>query len=372
MSINRPYILGTGSFLPETRITNEDLLGMYHPHGPSGDPITPDWIERHFGIITRALDIEPKTVTKRSREDGGLYDGDYSVRASRVALEDAGVRADEVDVIVHVSCTPDETVCAGHFRFITTKLGLRRDVKLVAHNLGCAGLAPGIQSAFTYIKANGGDTTVLLVASNCPSGHMSREALGFYRDHPNPWGWASPAVFGDGAGAIVMRLNGHSGRGLVGTDYESNPNYPLVVYGGGGCVQHSCSSNLWNHLYLMDAKLVGKVFMPLMQRNYELLTENWDQTTDGDLGPFNPDKVSRWYFHQANAHMVRATAQVMGIPLEKVPINVDLYGNSSAASTLILLDEDRRAGRVKAEDLVVFMWIGAGNGAMNGYASVII
>ena len=59
-------------------------------------------------------------------------------------------------------------------------------------------------------------------------------------------------------------------------------------------------------------------------------------------------------------------------PPERVPLNVDRYGNTSAASTLLLLDEDRRAGRVHDGDLVVFMWIGAGNGAMNGYAALVL
>ncbi len=64
--------------------------------------------------------------------------------------------------------------------------------------------------------------------------------------------------------------------------------------------------------------------------------------------------------------------QDLGLPPERVPIGVDHYGNTSAASTLILLDEDRRAGRLHEGDLVVFLWVGAGNGAMNGYAALVI
>jgi 3-oxoacyl-[acyl-carrier-protein] synthase III len=82
-------------------------------------------------------------------------------------------------------------------------------------------------------------------------------------------------------------------------------------------------------------------------------------------GDFDIDRVARWYLHQANGIVVRQVSELLGLPADRVSLNVDRYGNTSAASTLLLLDEDRRASQVHAGDLVVFMWIGAGNGAMN-------
>ena len=70
--------------------------------------------------------------------------------------------------------------------------------------------------------------------------------------------------------------------------------------------------------------------------------------------------------------VVRGAIEMLGLPPDRVPISVDHYGNTSAASTFILLDEDRRAGRVDEGDLVVFLWVGAGNGAMNGYAALVL
>ena len=102
-----------------------------------------------------------------------------------------------------------------------------------------------------------------------------------------------------------------------------------------------------------------------------MLQEDWPTTVKAFTGAdFEIDAVDRWYLHQANAVVVRQAIEMLALPPERVPISVDHYGNTSAASTLILLDEDRRAGRVKEGDLVVFLWIGAGNGAMNGYAAV--
>lgn len=110
-----------------------------------------------------------------------------------------------------------------------------------------------------------------------------------------------------------------------------------------------------------------------MQRNMDLLMADWPTCVKPLVGSdFDIERVARWYLHQANGIVVRQASELLGLPAERVPMNVDRYGNTSAASTLILLDEDRRAGRVHDGDLVVFMWIGAGNGAMNGYAALVL
>jgi 3-oxoacyl-[acyl-carrier-protein] synthase III len=122
----------------------------------------------------------------------------------------------------------------------------------------------------------------------------------------------------------------------------------------------------------MDGKRVRDVFAPLMRRNMELLMQDWPARIKPYVGvDFDIDRVARWYLHQANGVVVREATETLGLPADRVPLNVDRYGNTSAASTLLLLDEDRRAGRVHDGDVVVFMWIGAGNGAMNGYAALV-
>jgi 3-oxoacyl-[acyl-carrier-protein] synthase III len=94
---------------------------------------------------------------------------------------------------------------------------------------------------------------------------------------------------------------------------------------------------------------------------------------DGGTGrEFEIDSVARWYLHQANGVVVRKAAEMLRLPPARIPIGVDHYGNTSAASTFILLDKDRRAGRVHDGDLIAFLWIGAGNGAMNGYSGMVL
>ena len=145
-----------------------------------------------------------------------------------------------------------------------------------------------------------------------------------------------------------------------------------MTYPAGGCLHHTSAANLADNVFLMDGVKVAEVFAPLMTRNFQMLQEDWPTkikpTTETD---FDIDSVARWYLHQANGVVVRGGADA-GPSTRPRPIGVDYYGNTSAASTLILLDEDRRAGRVHDGDLIAFLWIGAGNGAMNGYSTIVL
>jgi len=369
-------VAGVGSYLPEQRVSNRTMLERIDPRRPDGTPLAPDWIERHVGIFERRLDFDFVAGKKRERSEGGLFDGDLALRAARAALADARMDGGALDLLVHVSTTPDTIACADHLRFLTTELGLRRGADLVHHNLGCAGLAAGLRTAAAFLRS-WAPATALVVASNCPSGYFAKKPGGAYRLHQSGFAWLSPLVFSDGAGAMVLRGATPSGgtrrTGLLAVRYETSPDVPLVTYPAGGCLDHTSVDNVDDHLFIMDGRRVNEVFTPLMQRNMEMLKEDWPTEIAPVVGgDFDPDRIARWYIHQANAVVVRRAGELLGLPPERIPINVDRYGNTSAASTMILLDEDREAKRVRAGDLVVFLWIGAGNGAMNGYAAVIL
>lgn len=369
-------VLGVGSFLPEHRVSNEEILRYLRPARPDGRLLEPEWVVRHLAIHERRLDYEFGGRRKRPRADGGLYDGDLALRAAGAALDDAALRAAEIDLFVHVSSTPDLLTCQDHFRYLTTELGLRHDIELVHHNLGCAGLAPAFRTAATTLISTA-PATALVVASNCPSGYFGPEVHDYYYNHASGMGWLAPLMFADGAGAVVLRSAPREPstdpKGLLSVRYETNPDIELVTYPAGGCLHHTTESNLADNVFLMDGVKVAEVFAPLMTRNYQMLQEDWPTSVKPATGTdFEVDAVQRWYLHQANGVVVREAAKMLGLPLDRVPIGVDHYGNTSAASTLILLDEDRRAGRVHEGDLLAFLWIGAGNGAMNGYATVVL
>jgi 3-oxoacyl-[acyl-carrier-protein] synthase III len=366
---------GVGSTVPERRISNQQILDRVRPSRPDGRRLEPEWIERHTGIRERRLDYDFDAHRKLSREEGGLYDGDLALCAAQAALADAGVDAGDLDVLVHVSSTPDTLACQDHLRFLTTRLGLREEMDLVHHNLGCAGLSAGFRTAAAYLTAEL-PATALVVASNCPSGYFGASANPHYAHHPSGNGWLVPLMFADGAGAAVFRSTPASdrpSRGLLSVRSETHPDIELVTYPAGGCLDRTTAENLGDHLFLMDGKRVRDVFAPLMHRNLQLLRDDWPTRIKPAVGSdFDVDAVTRWYLHQANGIVVREATGLLGLPADRVPLNVDRYGNTSAASTLLLLDEDRRAGRVGPGDLVVFMWIGAGNGAMNGYAALVL
>jgi 3-oxoacyl-[acyl-carrier-protein] synthase III len=369
-------VTGTGSYLPDHRVTNEEILQYLCPARPDGRLLEPDWVVRHLGIHERRLDYEFGGRRKRSRADGGLYDGDLALRAARAALADAGISAAEVDVLVYVTSTPDMIICQDHFRFLATGLGLRRDADLVHHNLGCAGLAAGFRTAAASLISMA-PATALVVASNCPSGYFAPEAHDSYYQHPSGMGWLTPLMFADGAGAAVLTSarRGHGGqhRGLLSVGYETRPDVELVTYPAGGCLHRTSAASVADHVFLMDAAKVAEVFPPLMTRDLDMLREDWPASVKPATGTrFDIAAVDRWYLHQANGVVIRQAVDMLGLPPGKVPISVGHYGNTSAASTLILLDEDRRARRVKDGDLIAFLWVGAGNGAMNGYAAMLL
>src|ERR1022692_2316374 len=367
---------GVGSYLPDRRVSNEEILEYLHPVRPDGRPLEPEWVVSHLGINERRLDYEFGGARKRSRADGGMFDGDMALRASRGALGDAGLEAADIDVLVHVTTTPDLIACQDHFRFLAPELGLRRDADLIHHNLGCAGLSAGFRTAACYLVSMA-PATALVVASNCPSGYFGPEVHDYYYKHQSGLGWLAPLMFADGAGAAVWRSSPRDQddvpTGLLSVRSETSPDIGLVTYPGGGCLHHTSASNVADHVFLMDGVKVAEVFPPLMARDFEMLEEDWPIAVKPVTGTdFDVDAVARWYLHQANGVVVRQAIDMLGLPPDRVPISVDHYGNTSAASTLILLDDDRRAGNVNVGDLVVFLWVGAGNGAMNGYAAVVL
>jgi 3-oxoacyl-[acyl-carrier-protein] synthase-3 len=366
-----PLIVGSGSYVCTPLLRNEQLFAWLQPKRPDGEPVRPDWFETNLGVRTRSFDLDMETATKKSRDEGGVYDGDLAVRAARAALQSAEMEARDVDVLVHVSCTPDTLFFNDHLRFLTQALGLRRDAHLLHLDLGCAGLAPALRAARSEL-GHDDDATVLVVASNCSSSYLTRDTIPFYQAHPNPWAWLSPALFGDGAGALVLRTSpGTSRRGLVHLWYETRPDVSIVTYHAGGGASPTSARNLAEHVFVMEPQTVARSYTPILKMTFERMLEDWPSRIQPAVGhAFAMDRVKRWYLHQANRVAVVRTAEELDLPAERVPTNVQCYGNTCAASTLLLFDADRRAGRVEEGDLVVFLWIGAGNGAQYGYGVV--
>lgn len=362
-------IVGSGSFLPPRAVGNDELMGYLGVRKPNGDPIPGPWLEAKFGIRERRFDYDFARGRKPRPEEGGLFDSDLAIRAARAALESADRTGRAVDGFIHVSCTPDENDrCMNNLRRMKRELGLRPDADLSHGNLGCAGLAHAFRSAQAKIGSGFADS-VVVAASNCCSAQLMRERYvapsgktpgDQDRRDAYQWAWLSPAIFGDGAAAVVFTNDAPAGTGLLAVEYETHEDYLLVDYPAGGGLHPATAENADDHLYLMDPKQVERAFITLMPRNVDMLRARTGLV---------PDNFDRIYIHQANGVLVREFGKQLGIPEERLGMNIHKYANTSAASTLLLLDEDIREGRVGPGSLVLFLWIGAGVGAMNGYAA---
>jgi hypothetical protein len=198
-------VIGVGSYLPDHRVSNQEILKYLRPARPDGRLLEPEWVVKHLGIHERRLDYEFGGRRKRSRPDGGIYDGDLAMAAARSALSDAGIDAADVDVFVHVTSTPDTISCQDHFRFLAAGLGLRRDAGLVHHNLGCAGLASGFGTVAAALISMLGQRRALRRADRrAPAGSRRN---GFRRRYPAA-GRATPQRTGSHPGRVPSRRAG--------------------------------------------------------------------------------------------------------------------------------------------------------------------
>lgn len=343
--MKRARIIGTGSFLPPTEVTNEELIKFL------GLKKADNWPEEKMGIKKRRLDFDLQANEKPPY--GAFYDTDLAEKASRLALADAKVRPEDVDYLIHITCTADRIHFQASTLDLSKRLGIASGARRNHIDSGCAGVSQGLDLARVFIEA-GESKNVLLVASNSSSSFLDRDR--YMRTNT----WLGVVIFGDGAGAMVLQGVEAGEAGVSHVFYEIDPTHPLVDYKGGGGRFPTSKATMDDHIYNMDAKDVGEMFPRAMARNIEKMKEI--------MPSFDLSKFARVYIHQANRYFVERFAEAIELPKEKFGINVDRYGNTSAASTLILLDEDRKNGLVKEGDLILFLWVGAG--MVNGGAVI--
>ncbi len=307
-SLRRAGILGVGSFLPPKIITNDELAARMDT--------TNDWIVTRTGIRERRL-VEP-----------GVLTSDLAVEAGARALDDAGLAAADLDLIILASSTPDYS---GSFPSTASVVQSRLGAKTAAaFDLGavCSGFAYALHVAAQMV-ISGANRRALVIGA---------EALSRITN----WDDRSTAVlFGDGAGAAVVgevTEGGYLG-GLLGADGSGGP---LLCISRGGDAPGKIYQN---------GKEVYKFAVTMMGEAAAQAVENAGLTLS-DVDLLIP--------HQANIRIIDKAAERMGLPREKVMVNLDKYGNTSAATIPIALDEAVKTGRVQAGSLLVTVGFGAG------------
>jgi 3-oxoacyl-[acyl-carrier-protein] synthase-3 len=307
----RSVILGTGSYLPEKKLTNDDLsqhLDTSH-----------EWIVERSGICTRHIAAE------------GEYTSDMATAASKRALEAAGLRPQDIEMIILATSTPDHTFPATA-TLVQAKLGMTKGFAFDQAAV-CSGFVFALATADAYLK-QGIAKTALVIGSETMSRLLD-------------WNDRSTAVlFGDGAGAVVLQAQHSTDRGIIGSLLRTDgQGYDTLRMDGGPSTTKTTGK----------IQMVGReVFRNAVNRLGEavediLKTHNISQ-----------DEIDWLVPHQANKRIIDATAKKLGLPDTKVIYTGDAQANTSAASIGLALDKAVRDGRIKQNDLVLFEAFGGG------------
>jgi 3-oxoacyl-[acyl-carrier-protein] synthase III len=311
-------IVGTGSYTPEKILTNEDLSRMVDT--------SDEWITTRTGIKERRVAAKDEQTS------------DMAAKAALNALEQAKISPTEVDLIVVATATPDmlfpATAC-----FVQRKIGATKAACLDI-SAACAGFLFGIEIAQQFITSHTYDTVLVIGAEKLTS-------ITNWTDRN------TCVLFGDGAGAAVLKHRGSS-HGVISTHIGSDGQFTDILFmPGGGSRCPITKENADQHLNTihMTGKEVYKQAVTVMLRAARKALEDAGLTTD-DIACVIP--------HQANLRIIEAVANRLKIPLEKVYVNLDKYGNTSAAAVAIALDEANRSGRIKPGDYVLMVVFGGG------------
>ncbi len=321
----RSEIIGCGSYLPERVVTNAELSTKLDT--------TDEWITSRTGIRQRHL-----------AADGELT-SDLALKAAERALEDAGVPAAEVDMVVLATTTPDNTFPATATK-VQYRLGMVNgaafDIQAV-----CSGFVYGLAVADNFIKT-GQCKTVLLIGAETFSRILDWEDR------------STCVLFGDGAGAVVIRAgkedgeaeanvgeSGHNrGRGILSTHLHSDGSTNDLLYVDGG----PSSTQTVGHV-----RMNGREVFRHAVNNFTSIVEEALEANG-----LSPDDIDWVVPHQANKRILDGTRRKLGLPAEKIIITVDRHANTSAASIPLALDEAIRDGRIKQGDLLLMLAMGGG------------
>ena len=313
----RARILGTGSCVPERVLTNTDLERMV--------ATSDSWIVERTGIRERRIAAPGEACS------------DLGTKAAERALEAAGLTAADLDLILVATCTGDtplpSTAC-----LIQHRLGA---VRAAACDISaaCCGFVYALAVGDVYVKT--GLRHILVVGS---------EVMSMITDWTDR---GTCVLFGDGAGAVVLGPS-DGDRGILSSHLHSDGNLWDLIYvpGGGSRIPPSEKMLADGLQYIkMKGNETFKVAVKTLEESArETLSANHLSVDDLDL----------YVPHQANARIINAVADRLKLPMEKVVLNMDRYGNTSAASIPLALDEAVRAARVKDGNLVMIAAFGSG------------
>jgi len=311
-------IVGTGSYVPEKILTNADLSRIVDT--------TDEWITTRTGIKERRVAAKDEQTS------------DMATKAALKAMEQAKVAAKDIDLILVATATPDmlfpATAC-----FVQKKIGASNAACLDI-SAACAGFLFGIEIAQQFITSHTHNTVLVIGAEKLTS-------ITNWTDRN------TCVLFGDGAGAAVLQHRGGA-HGVISTHIGSDGQFSDILFmpgGGSRCPITKENADMNLATIHMSGKEVYKQAITAMLSASKKALEQAGLSID-DIACVIP--------HQANLRIIEAIADRLKIPLEKFYVNLDKYGNTSAAAVAIALDEANRSGRIKHGDYVLMVVFGGG------------
>jgi 3-oxoacyl-[acyl-carrier-protein] synthase III len=305
-------IIGTGSYLPAKTLTNYDLEKIVET--------THDWIVSRSGIVERHVAAENELSS------------DLALQASLRAIESAGIGADEIDLVIVATTTPDQvfpsTAC-----ILQDKLGIKNHGAAFDMQAVCGGFVYAMNTADLYIR--GGQARTALV--------VGTEVLSRILD----WNDRTTCVlFGDGAGAVVLRAS--ETPGIIASKLHADGSHRGMLKAEGNIRNGEVQGDPF---IKMEGQAVFKFAVKVLSEVVEEVLEE-NGMTGADISWLVP--------HQANIRIMEATAKKLGLSMDNVIVTVATHGNTSAASIPLALDAAVRDGRIKPGQNIILEAVGGG------------
>ena len=312
-------IVGTGSCLPPRRVSNHDMTALLAARGLD---TSDEWIVSRSGISARHF------------ADDGVLSSDLGATAARHALEMAGLKPDDIDLIIVATSTPDflggfpSTACV-----VQRKLGITNDCAALDVQAVCSGFVYAMSVADNFIRC-GMHKRVLVIGAEVFSRILD------FNDR------TTCVLFGDGAGAVVLAASDEPG--VLATRLHADGRHAdiLCVPGAvqGGAITGSA-------LLYMDGQAVFKLAVSVLEKVANEVLQ---------IAGMEASQIDWLIPHQANIRIMQGTAKKLGLPMEKMVVTVDQHGNTSAASIPLALDVAMRDGRIKAGQHIMLEAVGGG------------
>ncbi len=312
-------IVGTGSCLPPRRVSNQDMTALLAARGLD---TSDEWIVSRSGISARHF------------ADDGVLSSDLGATAARQALDMAGLKPDDIDLIIVATSTPDflggfpSTACV-----VQRKLGITNDCAALDVQAVCSGFVYAMAVADNFIRC-GMHKRVLVIGSEVFSRILD------FNDR------TTCVLFGDGAGAVVLKAS--DAPGILGAELHADGSQMNILCAAGNVAFGQVTGDPFLR---MDGQAVFKQAVTVLDRSARTVTEQAGVALS---------EIDWLIPHQANLRILTFLAKKLDIPVEKVVITVDQHANTSAASIPLAFDVARRDGRIQPGQLVLMQGVGGG------------